>query len=122
MSALTEAGRLLAELGRSPMRGTVVVDLPGGVRLEYRPPPGEPPAGAADLPGGALWVTPEQEEIVRALAGRGWTVCAEVARLLGREPGTEFRFLLRILAERKILESCQRRGYRLAGGDDGAAG
>ena len=70
-----------------------------------------PPEG---LPAGALWLSPLERKIVDGLRGNDWVVTAELAASIGEEPSSEFRAVVRNLAERGILETNTRLGVRLS--------
>ncbi len=64
-----------------------------------------------DLPASARWLSPLGEQIVAALADGQWRVTSAIVVDIGES--ADLRAVLRDLAARGILESCQRRGFRL---------
>lgn len=89
--------------------GPVLPPMGPGVSGEGLPP--RDPLAPPD----ALWLSPLGERIVGFLAGRnGWATGDEIARALGDERASnQLRGVLHDLAERRILEAVQSKGYRL---------
>lgn len=59
--------------------------------------------------------SPAEKAVLQALAGGEWKTAARIAEGCGEEHGARFGYLLTNLVECGVLESCQRRGYRLTG-------
>lgn len=109
--------------------GTVSVRITaagGRVRLTFREKAGQIAAAAAkektvfptpERPGeispGWLWLSPLEEEILRAVNPTNWVTAERIAADCGGTLSTEFRAVLKNLVERGILVSAQSRGYRL---------
>lgn len=75
------------------------------------------PRTDADLGAGpGLWLSPLEQRIVGALAGRGWVSTAALAESMGEAADNDFRVVVRNLSERNILETSTRHGVRLTGG------
>lgn len=64
-----------------------------------------------------LCLSPLEERIAGALAGRDWTPARVIADEVGEDPEGDIRAVLRNLAERQILDGCPK-GFRLVCGDE----
>ncbi len=59
------------------------------------------------------WLCPLGEQILAVMPADGeWITTPRIVEAMGEEP-SDLRVLLRIMAARDILESCQRRGFKL---------
>jgi hypothetical protein len=84
------------------------------------PPPAAPGSAATPpsplpltIPPDSRWLSPLSERIVVVLTGAGWLTADEIGAKLERAPDSRFRGILWDMVERNILESDNRKGYRL---------
>jgi len=90
----------------------------GGASAPCGPTPCGPPA---DPPNHEWrWLSPTEEQAVAALSPSSHTTAGEIATALGVPLSNDFRFLLRNLVARRILDSSPA-GYRLRGPAPGTA-
>ena len=127
-SLLREAWSLLQRIHctvQGPIE-VVVSSSDGAVRLIFRgklseltkgvhpmPEPDRPETAPASW----RWLSPLEEQIVRAVNASDWTPAVKIADACGCEVSTELKAILRNLVERGVLVSGPSRGYKLSLGD-----
>lgn len=95
---------------RLRFQGEIRELLTGGERTQRRfLVPDKPPETPSDW----LWLSPVEEEIVRAVSPDDWTTADKIAAACGGVAGTEFRVILKNLVDRGVLVSGPSRGYKL---------
>ncbi len=110
---LLAARGLLTQIGRQAEEITVTIET-AGITLRLIKRKSEPWPTCLD--GGVRRYSPLERDIVAALADGEWRTAARIAEASSNEPSARFSYLLTNLAEAGIVESCQRRGYRMADG------